>query len=187
MQAPSSLNVTPNRRLAYGLIDWFIILAIWILTQVITSKSFPIGFMQRYKQENFDAYIEVMTWLTLILFVLSIFMHKFFGGSIGKLLLGCRTVMSDGSRLTWRAAFFRASALFLIGLLILAPGPMIAFVFGEGSEVASLVVLGLGLGLWIFFALAPRQRPDQDPPPSKLETLFGIRTISRAGNRHKTS
>lgn len=187
MQAASSLNVTPDRRLAYGLIDGFVILAVWILTQVLTSKSFPIGFMQRYKQEHFDAYIEVMTWLTLVLFVLSIFMHKFFGGSIGKLFLGCRTVMSDGSRMTWRAAFLRASALFLIGLLVLAPGPMIAFVFGEGSEVASLVVLGLGLGLWIFFVLAPRHQPDQDPAPSILESVFGIRTISDAGNRHKTS
>jgi hypothetical protein len=165
--------------MAYGLLDGIVFIAIWVCTQNVTKVSVPFSVMQKYQPAQYDAYVTVMGWMTLVLFVLSILMHRFFGGSLGKLMIGYRTVMADGSPITWRASALRATLMFLIGLLIMAPGPLIAFIFGPGSEAASLIALGLGVVFWITAVLWPRYNPDNTAMPSLLELRCGLRTIKR--------
>jgi hypothetical protein len=179
LSIPSALNVEPINRMAYGLLDGMAFFGIWIGTQIVTKVSVPFSVMQKYRPEQYDAYVTVMGWMTFLLFVMSILMHRFFGGSLGKLIVGCRTVMSDGSPITWGASALRATLMFLVGLLIMAPGPLIAFIFGPGSEAASLIALGLGVVFWIAAVLWPKYNPDNTAMPSLLELRCGLRTIKR--------
>jgi hypothetical protein len=179
MSIATSRNVKPMGRVAYGLVDGIVFVVIWIGTQVVTKVSVPISVMQKYQQAQYDAYITVMGWMTLVLFIQSILMHRFFGGSLGKLMLGYRTLMANGTVMTWRASAIRAGFMFLIGLMIMAPGPLIAFIFGPGSERASIIALFLGIAFWLVAVLLPKHNPDNTAEPSLLERWCGLRTVSR--------
>lgn len=170
-------NVNPATRALYGLFDGIVFFGIWVAVQSVTGATVPIGFMQSYTRQQYDNYVYVMSWMTLGLFISSILMHRLLGGSAGKIVAGSRTIMADGSALTWRAATMRATILFLIGLLITAPGPLIAFIFGPGSEISSLVALSLGLILWVWIVLMPQWFTDQDIHPSPLERWSGMKTV----------
>lgn len=177
--AAHALNVEPGTRMLYGLFDGSVFVAIWIALQAISGAHVPISVMQSFSPQEYTNYIKVMSWMTLGLFLASVVNHRFFGGSIGKVLAGCRTEMSDGTPITWRAAYLRAALLFLIGLMITAPGPLIAFVFGPGSEGSSLLSLAIGIVLLIWAVLWPRYVSNDEVLPSRLEQWCGLRTVDR--------
>jgi uncharacterized RDD family membrane protein YckC len=171
MSNPALRPIPFWRRLCQTAIDVAIFYGVWVTVLELTKVRFPFGFMQGFSQRDYDAYIKIMTWMTLSLFLLSIVLHAVFGGSIGKLLMGHRTVHVDGSHLTLRAVALRSAVLFFLGLAILAPGPLVAFIFRAGSEGGSLAALLLGLGLWAIVALPwTRSR-------SLLEAYLGLITV----------
>jgi uncharacterized RDD family membrane protein YckC len=161
------------RRVFYPLADAALFIVIWQTTMSLTRVRFPFGIMQSFSPADYDAYVRVMSWMTIALFLLSLVMHRLFAGSIGKLVFGMKTVQRDGSVMTGHQVLMRSAAMFLLGLLILAPGPLIAFIFGKGSEPGSLVALSMGfLLLWLAtFAF----RKDA----SLLERALGLKTVRR--------
>lgn len=168
-------------RFAYTMVDAIVFVVIWHLVVEYTRVRPPFAMMQRYKPADYEAYLTVMSWMTLALFLMSFVLHAAFGASLGKLVAGYRTVRTDGSRMPVSTCIFRSLVLFLIGLIILAPGPLIAFVFGEGSEISSAAVLMLGLAVWLCFAWLPAGGPidgaSSDREITLLERLLGIMTV----------
>lgn len=170
-QAPKP-EASPKRRVAYPLIDGAVFIGIWNAVMAVTGVRFPFGIMQSFSRVDYDAYIFVMTRMTLGLFLLSIVMHRMFGGSIGKLIFGMRTVQLDGQAMTWRQILLRSGFMFLVGLMILAPGPLIAFIFGRGSEAGSVIALSLGFLLLVVTTYGKVS--------SFVESWLGLKTVRRA-------
>jgi uncharacterized RDD family membrane protein YckC len=148
----SDVHIKPigwGRRIGQTLIDVIVFLVIWNLVLSITNVRFPFGVMQKFSQSDYDAYVKIMSGMTLSLFTLSIVLHQFVGASVGKLVMSHKTVQVSGTAMTVRQTLLRSGAMFLLGIAILAPGPLIAFIFGKGSEAASIVALTLGLTVWL--------------------------------------
>jgi uncharacterized RDD family membrane protein YckC len=143
------VSTSRPRRIAHMLIDSGVFFAVWNTVLHVTNVRFPFGIMQRFSKQDYDAYVTIMSWMTLVLFGLSIVMHSLFGGSIGKLVMGHRTVNESGAPMSPAQSAKRSAVLFALGIAILAPGPLVAFFFGKGSEALSIVSLALGLTLWI--------------------------------------
>jgi uncharacterized RDD family membrane protein YckC len=160
------------RRIFAPIIDGIIFIVLWFAMLAVTDVSFPYGVMQDFSQEDYDAYMIQMTRLTLMLFALSLVMHGFFQGSIGKLVTGLKVVRTDDAPMRFQQVLIRSLTMFLIGIMILAPGPLIAFIFGKGSEEASIISLALGLILWLILTFAFRHQ-------SFLERIIGIKTVRR--------
>jgi uncharacterized RDD family membrane protein YckC len=160
------------RRIVAPLIDALVFVLIWWGVLAVTKVRFPFGVMQSFSQADYDAYVTLMTRLTLALFVLSLAMHALFKGSCGKLVTGLKVVRLDGTPMQFQHVLIRSIAMFLIGVMILAPGPLIAFLFGKGSEGASLISLAIGVLLWLGLTIAFRTQ-------SLLERIIGIKTIRR--------
>jgi hypothetical protein len=158
------------RRLCQTMIDVVVFYGVWMVVLNLTKVRFPFGFMQSFSQQDYDAYVKIMGWMTLSLFLLRIVLHTTLGGSVGKLLMGHRTVLTSGTPLPLKAAASRSAVLFFLGLAILSPGPLVAFIFRAGSEAASLVVLLIGIGLWAFLTIPWRRGR------SPLETYLGMTT-----------
>jgi RDD family len=170
-----------GRRIGQTLIDVIVFLLVWNLVLSITNVRFPFGVMQKFSQSDYDAYVKIMSWMTLSLFTLSIVLHRLFGGSIGKLLMLHRTVQVSGAAMTFRQSSLRSAAMFLLGIAILAPGPLIAFIFGKGSESASILALTLGLITWLAITLP------WTTGHSALETWLGLATVRTADLRSANS
>ncbi len=158
------------RRLCQVAIDVVVFYGVWVAVLDITKVRFPFGFMQKFSQQDYDAYVRIMGWMTLVLFALSIVLHSTAGGSIGKLLMRHKTLQAKGTPATLQQAAARSAILFLTGLAILAPGPLVAFVFRAGSEAASLTVLLIGITLWAVTTV-----PFKDGR-SMLESYLGLVT-----------
>ncbi len=180
----------PGKRFAYTMVDAIVFAIIWHFVVERARVRPPFGMMQRYKPADYEAYLTVMSWMTLALFLMSISLHLLFGASLGKILFGYKTVRTDGSRMSFVTCLLRSFGCFLIGLMILAPGPMIAFVFGEGSEISSLVVLLLGVAFWLFVAWLPFgghiEGATEDAEVTMLERRLGIMTVKSERNRPGT-
>ncbi len=178
-------------RFAYTMVDAILFWMIWQFVVEYTRVRPPFGFMQRYKPADYEAYLTVMSWMTLALFLLSFVLHVAFGASLGKLVAGYRTVRTSGARMPVYLCFLRSFGLFVIGLMILAPGPLIAYVFGEGSEISSSSALMLGLVVWIFLAWLPAGGPVDGASSERevtiLERFLGIMTVKldRSGGGYR--
>jgi uncharacterized RDD family membrane protein YckC len=164
----------------WPLIDAAVFALAWFLAVAITDASPPLSFMSRYSVEEFIVYIRAMLILTAILFTISVLAFRYFGASVGKRMAGFRSVREDGAPLGWREAILRAVLLYALGILILAPGPLLGYIFGNGSEMASLAVLFMALALWLW-CVARRPRAPA-PPPGELartqfERLLGLKTV----------
>jgi uncharacterized RDD family membrane protein YckC len=167
----------PNWR--WPLIDMLVFVVAWIAAVIISGASPPLSFMSKYSVEEFIVYIRAMLVMTAILFVVSVLSHRFKGGSLGKIAAGYRTVREDGAPLGWREAIVRALLLYALGILILAPGPLLGYLFGNGSEPASLAVLFLALSVWLWCVVRRKSTPT--PPAGELartqfELLLGLKT-----------
>jgi uncharacterized RDD family membrane protein YckC len=166
----------------WPLIDALVFVAAWIAAVIVAGASPPLSFMSEYSVEEFVIYIRAMLVMTAILFVVSVISFLIWGGSVGKRAAGYRTVREDGSPLGWREALVRALLLYALGILILAPGPLLGYLFGDGSQLASLAVLFLALGVWLWCVV---RRERAQPPPGELartqfERLLGLKTIASA-------
>jgi uncharacterized RDD family membrane protein YckC len=166
-------SIGSGRRFAQCTIDVIVFYVIWSTVLALTSVRFPFGLMQRFSQADYDAYVWIMGCMTLALFSLSVVLHLRFGGSLGKLALGHRTVQLDGSAMPPVIALKRSAALFLLGIMILAPGPLVAFFFGRGSELLSLIALAFGLVCWLVTAF-----PLNDDR-TMIERDLGLVTVRR--------
>jgi uncharacterized RDD family membrane protein YckC len=171
----AALLVGPWRRLGYSLIDTAIFAGVWIGLLTVTPVRFPFGFMTSFSKADYDAYIQLMSRMTLALFLLSAVMHLLFGGSIGKRVLGCRTVSQSGAPAPAKTLLARSVAMFLLGLMILAPGPLAAFVIGKGSEPLSSVLLISGIALWLVMTVDWSMT--STIRPTLLERLLDLCTI----------
>jgi uncharacterized RDD family membrane protein YckC len=160
-----------GRRIGQALIDVIIFYVVWNLVLSITNVRFPFGVMQKFSQSDYDAYVKIMSWMTLSLFTLSFVLHQLVGGSIGKLVMSHRTAQVSGAAMTVRQTLLRSLTMFLLGIAILAPGPLIAFIFGKGSEGASVLALIFGLIMWL--AITFPWTTDR----SALETWLGLVTV----------
>lgn len=139
----------------YVFIDALLFFVIWNVVTSVFRVKLPFSVMQRYTPTDYENYLTVMTYMTIILFFISLISHWVFGASFGKLIFGYRTVQLDGQKLNLVQSFLRSLILFFIALLILAPGPLIAFIFGPGSEIDSVLALLAGLILWLTITFAP--------------------------------
>jgi hypothetical protein len=159
------------RRILASLLDAVIFVFLWLLTMAATGVTFPFAIMQSFSRADYDAYVRVMTWMTIGLFVLSLGMHVLLGASLGRLATGLKLQATGSVDLSVKQILLRSSYMFLLGLMILAPGPLIAFVYGKGSEGASLIALGLGFVLLVATTLGSRQ--------SLIERWLGLETVRR--------
>jgi uncharacterized RDD family membrane protein YckC len=134
--------------------------------------------MSKYTTADFIVYMKMMMVLAVVLFAMSLLCFRYLGGSIGKWVSGYKTVRIDGSALTWRLVIARTLIQFALGILIISPGPLIGYFFGNGSEIASLAVLILAFGLWlVFVAQRPSVRKDNELAQTRLEKFLDIKTV----------
>jgi uncharacterized RDD family membrane protein YckC len=144
------MPVTFLRRLSYGLIDAFIFSLVWFVMVAITNVTPPaMTFMSAYTPQQYKDYLIATSIMTALMFALSIHMHWRYSGSIGKRMLGVRTINTDGSPMTLRDSIRRALFCFGVSLLILWPGPITAAIFGERSDETALVMLAAGVLIWL--------------------------------------
>lgn len=130
-------NVTPLRRLCYAAQDFagyaapiFVIL---IFSGIHNSGIFRP--MQRYSNQNYIDYVGAVTLAMIVMLIISIALHRFRQASIGKAALNCITVRADGGRLGWLDCLRRGLFCWFVGLCIVAPGPLAAFLLGSNSEL----------------------------------------------------
>jgi uncharacterized RDD family membrane protein YckC len=164
-----------GRRLTANLIDGLVLIVLWQASMAISGVRFPFGIMQNFSRADYDAYVRVMTWLTLGVFLLSLVVNRLLGGSLGKIIMDLKTVQVDGAPMTLRQVIWRSLYLGLLGIMILAPGPLIAFVYGKGSEEASATSLMLGfllLGVTTTGMINQRRQ-------SVVEYWLGLVTVRR--------
>jgi uncharacterized RDD family membrane protein YckC len=144
------MPVTFLRRLSYGLIDTFVFSLVWLVMVAFTDVTPPaMTFMSVYTPQQYRDYLIATSIMTALMFALSIYMHQRLGGSIGKRILGVRTINTDGSTMTLRDSIRRALFCFGVSLLILWPGPITAAIFGKDSDSAALILLGGGVLVWL--------------------------------------
>ena len=175
-----------GRKLQAVVIDGLIFCLVWLAAVAAAGASPPMAFMSQYRVDDFIVYLKVMTVMSFVLYLLSIFMYRSFGGSVGKIISGYKTVHLDGSPLDARSAFLRSTILFVLGLLILAPGPIIGYLFGDGSAPYSVFVLIFALGIWWFIAvLVPAGGNNSNDlvefNQTRLEKWLGLTTVPRKG------
>ncbi|SHG49179.1 RDD family protein [Massilia sp. CF038] len=112
-----------GQRLAASLIDFAIVLPLVALDLYLASHT-------RWS----DLYMLLPYYLATIF--LSIVMVRTYGGSPGKLLLGMRIVMLDGSAVTWKASVLRFSVYLMLELAISASDILTAFAMPDDSYLA---------------------------------------------------
>ena len=152
-------------RLAYASIDSTVAFALWFATAQATCPSmFTIVRARNSPAVACNVYEPSVLTLWLGLFGLSIILHRVYGGSIGKLVLGYRTVTLEGNKLSWKLAARRGCVLFAMGLLV----------FRSGSAVAIFI----GLAAWLALALGLFSATEDDQR-SELEGLMGIVTVKK--------
>jgi uncharacterized RDD family membrane protein YckC len=200
-------RMVKNRHWRWIGIDVGVFILAWHLAINISGAEPPLAFMSRYSVENFITYMKVMGVMTATLFVLSVLAFRFMGGSIGKRIAGFRTVRENSAPLGWAQALARSGVLFVLGILILAPGPLVGYLIGHGSEAASLSLLFSAFAFWWFIAVhrghAGSLRTDLTPlhkwlvkfrvlpmprhpatagelTQTRLEKLLGIKTLEPA-------
>jgi hypothetical protein len=88
--------VSRLRRARYAVIDAGVFCVIWWFTVVFARVEPPaFAFMSAYTPQQYRDYIYAVSVMSAILFVNSVIMHWLFGGSIGKIIKGCRTYRLD--------------------------------------------------------------------------------------------
>jgi uncharacterized RDD family membrane protein YckC len=171
-------RATVGERAVYGFVDSLLFLFLWFVVTVCAEVKSPFGFHKRpYTEAHLLKYLEVMLWMTLAFFIGSIIFHRFAGGSPGKLMVGYRTQRVDGSRISWQDAIMRALAMFGLGMVILAPGPLAFYVFGLDPAQVSRPLLLAGLALWFGIALYPFRGNDAGARRPAIERWLGIETV----------
>jgi uncharacterized RDD family membrane protein YckC len=175
------MPVTFLRRFSYGVIDSFIFSLVWFVMVAMTNVTPPaMTFMSAYTPQQYRDYLIATSIMTALMFALSIHMHWRYGGSIGKRMLGVRTVNSNGSPMTLRDSIRRALFCFGVSLLILWPGPITAAVFGERSDETALVMLAAGVLIWLACMSFHLIRGSGDSKGTLHERWLGLRSV-RAG------
>ncbi|MGL4636882.1 MAG: RDD family protein [Beijerinckiaceae bacterium] len=165
--------VSQRGRLRYAFIDAAIFCVVWMVTINVANVTPPaLAMMSRYTPEQYRDYIYAVSVMSVILLVNSVIMHWKFGGSVGKILMKCRTYRQDGSKLSFGNAVARALFCFGVALSILAPGPIVAAIFGTNSDHFAIGLLCGGILFWLWVMV------QQDREPSTLhETWLGIQTV----------
>ena len=170
-----------GRRAQWIMIDFVVFSVAWICSLALSKTYPPLSFMSEYSVKDFQAYIYVMSILVIFLFFMSVLSFKFFGGSFGKRIAEYKTVNFDGSSLSWRTVIYRSLILFAFGLLILAPGPTLGYIFGKGSEGASSLVLILALLIWTWIVILSKFEDNPDDKgvmgTTALERFLKIKTV----------
>jgi uncharacterized RDD family membrane protein YckC len=171
-------SASRSQRARYALIDIVIFFIIWWGTVVYANVTPPVlAFMSVYTAQDYKDYIYAVSVMSVILFVYSVIMHWLSGGSVGKIMMGCRTCRNDGSKLSFGDAFFRALFWLGIALCILAPGPIVAAIFGSGSDFVAFGLLMCGLYFWIFALSTETDWFTQQETLPLLERFLGIKTV----------
>lgn len=166
-------TIRPGRRLACGLIDISVFVALTLVLASLMGWSPRIEFMQAYSEDD-QAQYWGMLWLALaVVSAGSLYGHAVHGRSLGKWMLGVKSVRLDGRPLGWSGALRRLAYILVLVLLIFVPGPVAAFSLGPGSEWVSILLLNAGFVLVPLLAVWP-WHADGSPV---LQPLFGVRTI----------
>ncbi|MBN8534902.1 MAG: RDD family protein [Rhizobiales bacterium] len=158
-------SVSLGGRLVYGAIDAALALALWFGVSLVTCPGIYVIVRPRHiPVAPCDWYVMSVLLIWVGLFAMSVVLHHKFGGSVGKLVLGYRTVSLAGERLTWRQAAIRSCALIAMGLLIFLGG--------------SLIAVAIGLCAWASLALGLISATEENRQ-SELERLLGIVTLRK--------
>ena len=131
----------------------------------------PIKFMQSYTSEEQRNYWRLASFTLAAGFAYSFVLHWRFGSTLGKFLWGIRLVSADYAPLHWRQALAYASYVYALAACILVPGPLIALLLGQGSEVFSGLVLLVAL-FWVPSAHFTDRHP-------RHHVRLGIRVVER--------
>jgi uncharacterized RDD family membrane protein YckC len=165
--------VSVARRLAYSVID----IAIYTTATLWLASSLGwapvVQVMQAYSPAQQEQYWNMLLLTLALVALASITAHALRGQSLGKWLISAKTVNLDGSQLGWGGALKRFLAMVCLAALIFIPGPVTGFAAGPGSEIASLILLGLAVVAIPLVAINP-QRSSGSP---WLQTLFGFKTV----------
>lgn len=151
-------------------------LVIWNLALELGDVSSPIAFMSVYSEAQRREYYEVMRLFLVFLFLYHVTVYFAVGGTLAKRLAGLRVVRADGAALGLRDALRRAMVIFGLWLLILAPGPIVGFAFGPGSEAASVGLLFAALIVCLFLSTEKASEPGRWYQ-SRLDHLLGLKCL----------
>ncbi len=112
-------QATSYRRLGARIID--LVLAMFVL--LIPSVPISIGIGTLVAGGNKELETSVSGWLFFVTFVVlaigyDTVLHRLFGKTMGKWLLGMRVVDTKGEKLGWGSCFLRAIGLYVSGIVI---------------------------------------------------------------------
>lgn len=167
-----------GERAVYGSIDGIAFIIVWFVVSILAQVKAPFDLHKRpYTEAHLLKYLEVMLWMSLGLFIASVLFHRFAGGSPGKLAIGFRTQRVDGRCIAWWQAIIRGLAMFVLGMVILAPGPIAFYVLGLDPAVTSQHLFFVGLGLWFAVVLYPFRGNSAGSRGAAIERWLGIETV----------
>lgn len=167
-----------GERAVYGTIDGIVFLVVWNVVMAFANVKPPFSIHKRpYTEAHHLKYLETMLWMTLALFIVSVLFHRFAGGSPGKLAIGYTTRRVDGTRIDWRQAIVRGMSLFVLGIVILAPGPIAFYALGLDPAQTAQPMLFAGLALWFVTVLYPFRGYDAGGGRPAIEKWLGIETV----------
>ena len=100
-------------------------------------------------------------------------MEAALGASVGKLVVGIRVVMEDGSKITWSAALVRNLLRIVDGLFIYLVAAIVVWSGGPtrqrlGDRVAHTVVIGAGTNVGPTFTMPPSMPGSTTAPPPPI-------------------
>ncbi|MGL5447292.1 MAG: RDD family protein [Rhabdaerophilum sp.] len=159
------LSASLQDRFAFSLIDSIIAFSLWFaIAQTTCPSMFVLVWGHNSPPPICNTYEPRVLTLWFGLLGLSVALHRVYGGSIGKLILGFRTVTLEGEKPSWKQAAGRSYILFAIGLLVFRSG--------------STITIGIGLAAWIALALGLFSATEKDQR-SELEKFIGIVTVKK--------
>ncbi|UUZ47526.1 RDD family protein [Massilia sp. B-10] len=110
-------------RIAASLIDFLIVLPLVVLEFYLDAHT------------RWSALYTLLPYELLTLF-LYVFMVGKWGASPGKMLMGMRIEMMDGTRATWKASMLRYVVYWVLGLMISAADIVAAFAISDDAYQA---------------------------------------------------
>ncbi|MEM1300463.1 MAG: hypothetical protein AAGH68_14415 [Pseudomonadota bacterium] len=136
---------------------WYMEMAAWVLDERVSWPQ--ISFMSAYPEDVRNGYLLFVAAVLTVILLSSALCGSVIGASPGKAMAGLIYVAAHGRQPSAGQHLVRALLLCGAGLMIMTPGPILGFVFGEAADVYSLLALLAGsyAACWVCF---PMNNPD---------------------------
>lgn len=131
-RTPAELAAIKNGELVYS--SFWSRVGAYLIDFIIFSPFLALDYFFGGTTRYFQLYIFLPAQLLAIYFY--IYLVQKYGGTPGKLLLGLRISMADGSPVTFRAALFRYGVLWILGILMTSATIIAALGMTDASFVS---------------------------------------------------